>query len=98
MKLHTDPAVRPDCFWVTDTGRCRQLENRLCMGPDCPFMKTKETCQAQENKVYERLATLDEETQARISKKYYNGTRPWARKEGETVQRRHRRTGKQTER
>lgn len=31
-------------------------------------------------KIYERLAQLDEETQERISQKYYHGTRPWNKK------------------
>ena len=30
--------------------------------------------------IYERLAQLDEETQERISQKYYHGTRPWNKK------------------
>ena len=33
-------------------------------------------------KIYERLAQLDEETQKRISQKYYHGTRPWLKKNG----------------
>jgi len=28
-------------------------------------------------KIYSRLAQLDEETQERISQKYYSGARPW---------------------
>ena len=98
MKLLTDPSAQTDCFWATDTGRCRQMETRRCTGNDCPFMKTREACQEHENKVYLRLASLDEATQERISQKYYNGTRPWARKEGEPGRRRRRRTDKQAER
>ena len=30
--------------------------------------------------IYERLSQLDEETQERISQKYYHGTRPWNKK------------------
>ena len=30
--------------------------------------------------IYERLSQLDEETQERISQKYYHGTRPWTKK------------------
>lgn len=37
---------------------------------------------------YARLRSLDEETQERIAKKYYNGTRPW-----EPSGKKHRRTG-----
>lgn len=37
---------------------------------------------------YARLRSLDEETQERIAKKYYNGTRPW-----ETSGKKHRKMG-----
>ena len=54
-------------------------------------MKTRADCQTQEIKVYERLASLDEETQERISVKYYHGARPWqTRKDGEPLRRRRR--------
>jgi hypothetical protein len=39
-------------------------------------MVEKELGQTQ-RQIYERLAQLDEETQERISQKYYHGTRPW---------------------
>lgn len=40
-------------------------------------MTTAEERKAQTARIYERLASLDEETQRRISEKYYHGTRPW---------------------
>lgn len=40
-------------------------------------MKSIESASEQELKVYQRIASLDEETQRRISLKYYRGTRPW---------------------
>lgn len=52
-------------------------------------MKTRDARHAQELMVYERLASLDEETQERISVKYYHGARPWLpRKEGAATRRR----------
>ena len=39
-------------------------------------MNIKDAGQAQQQ-IYERLSRLDEETQERISQKYYHGTRPW---------------------
>ncbi|MBQ2955206.1 MAG: hypothetical protein IJE08_01965 [Clostridia bacterium] len=39
-------------------------------------MNVKQPGQAQQE-IYQRLAQLDEETQERISQKYYHGTRPW---------------------
>lgn len=43
------------------------------------MIRTKGTTQTQAQ-IYERLAALDEETQERISQKYYHGTRPWAKR------------------
>lgn len=52
-------------------------------------MKTREARRTQELMVYERLASLDEETQERISVKYYHGARPWLScKEGAVARRR----------
>ena len=60
-------------------------------------MKAKEPSQTQE-RIYERLAQLDEETQERISRKYYHGTRPWLpRKEGTAARRRRRKAGQTQE-
>lgn len=53
-------------------------------------MIEKEHEQAQ-LKTYERIAQLDEETQERISQKYYHGTRPWLKK-GDQPRRKHRKT------
>lgn len=81
----------PDCFSRTELGRCRQLELTRCAGDECPFMKTTADRQSQELRVYQRLASLDEETQEHISRKYYHGTRPWQmRDKGETRRRRKR--------
>jgi len=50
-------------------------------------MIEKEMEQAQ-LKIYERLSQLDEETQERISQKYYHGTRPWSKKSSHPRKRR----------
>ena len=39
-------------------------------------MNTKTSAHSQQQ-IYQRLAQLDEETQKRISLKYYHGARPW---------------------
>ncbi len=53
-------------------------------------MIERELGQAQ-RQIYERLAQLDEDTQERISQKYYHGTRPWLKK-GEAARRKRRKT------
>lgn len=45
-------------------------------------MIEKESAQAQ-LEIYKRLSQLDEETQQRISQKYYHGTRPWLKATGQ---------------
>lgn len=54
-------------------------------------MRISKDCSGQETRVYERLASLDEETQQRISEKYYHGTRPWQKRRDGEAQRRGRR-------
>lgn len=54
-------------------------------------MSTAEERRAQTARVYERLASLDEETQRRISEKYYHGTRPWLPRREEKDARRQKR-------
>ena len=41
---------------------------------------TKKAAAQTQLQIYERLSQLDEETQERISQKYYHGTRPWNKK------------------
>ncbi len=60
-------------------------------------MKVLEASESQQ-RIYERLARLDEETQERISRKYYHGTRPWLKaKGGEGARRKRRETAKNAE-
>lgn len=40
-------------------------------------MALKKTQQTTQEAAFARLATLDEETQKKIAKKYYGGNRPW---------------------
>lgn len=50
-------------------------------------MNERDSMQAQ-RQIYQRLAQLDEETQERISQKYYHGTRPWLKTKESPVRRR----------
>ena len=58
-------------------------------------MNTKESSLTQQQ-VYQRLAQLDEETQERISQKYYHGTRPWL-PDSRTRRKNRRKSGKEPE-
>lgn len=68
----------PNCDGLRENGTCRWLSVPACIGPKCPFCSSTDSLE----KAYERLCSLDEETQQRIAKKYYGGFRPW-RKAGE---------------
>lgn len=51
-----------------------------------------------QRQIYERLAQLDEETQERISCKYYHGTRPWLKtRDGENTRGKRREAAKSAE-
>lgn len=97
MRLESEKRKLPDCVALTETGRCRQLETKQCVGENCPFLKNRQSCHEQEVRVYKRLASLDEETQQRISVKYYHGTRPWQPRKENAVPRRRRGRSQTTE-
>lgn len=63
----------PDCRGLLEDGKCRWLNVITCIGSGCPYCKTTNN----NEKVHERLQSLDERTQTKISRKYYGGTRPW---------------------
>lgn len=65
----------PDCAGLTDEGKCRWMTYPACRGRSCKYAKPREADAL--GKVYARLCALDEQTQARISQKYYGGSRPW---------------------
>jgi hypothetical protein len=60
----------PDCNGLLENGRCRYMDVPVCLGKNCTFKKSR-------RQAFERLRSLDEASQAHISKKYYNGHRPW---------------------
>jgi len=61
----------PDCSGLLENGKCRYMDIPVCLGKDCSYIKNR-------RKAFARLCSLDENTQAHISKKYYSGKRPWA--------------------
>ena len=65
----------PDCEGLGENGRCKWLRVSACIGESCGYCRKK----GAEESTWTRLRGLDEEAQAHISKKYYNGTRPWSR-------------------
>ncbi len=67
----------PDCDGLLENGKCKFLDVPACRGKDCSFSHKKDSFE----KVYARLRLLSEEKQEHISKKYYNGDRPWAESE-----------------
>lgn len=51
--------------------------NINCKGVTCPLATTHDQYLDSLQRAYKRLSELDEETQQRISDKYYNSRRPW---------------------
>ena len=56
---------------------CEATENEQCFGTTCAFYRTQEDKKESLQKAYERLRSLPEEEQRRISDTYYNGRQPW---------------------
>lgn len=63
----------PDCEGLLENGKCKWLQIPACAGSNCSYLNNMNSL----DKSQARLRTLDEETQDRIAKKYYSGSRPW---------------------
>ncbi|NLL38758.1 MAG: hypothetical protein GX254_04110 [Clostridiales bacterium] len=63
----------PDCAGLRENGKCSWLNTDACIGEQCSFYRRKSS----RERANRRLCSLDESVQARISKKYYGGYRPW---------------------
>lgn len=67
----------PNCIYLMENGRCRELSFKKCMGSSCRFCIIKDSFDASKQKWSKRLNSLDEKQQTEISKKYYGGKMPW---------------------
>ncbi|MDR1538483.1 MAG: hypothetical protein LBU32_10905 [Clostridiales bacterium] len=63
----------PDCIGLQENEKCKWLNVSSCLGEGCKFYQKIDSWVLSQ----QRLRSLDEETQARIAQKYYNGCRPW---------------------
>lgn len=71
----------PDCIHLNERGKCRFLKTENCLGDKCSFAITVQKIAEKETLCAERLCSLPEDKQVKISKKYYSGKMPW-KKEG----------------
>lgn len=70
-----------NCFASTEfRNGCRVLCVDRCRGETCPFKKSREQLYAERERTYERLSSLSDEEQTRISEKYFGGRMPWEKK------------------
>lgn len=67
----------PNCMGLSERGKCNWLNNAVCKGENCKFMRLEADLQLTQMKLFQRLASLSEVQQAHISNKYYNGRKPW---------------------
>ncbi|MDD2300537.1 MAG: hypothetical protein PHU69_13000 [Fermentimonas sp.] len=67
----------PNCINLSKNGHYSILKISCCQGDTCSFKLTQEEKDAAACKVKEKLSSLDEETQEKIARKYYNDRRPW---------------------
>jgi hypothetical protein len=63
----------PDCGGLLENGKCKWLNVSACTGAKCSYHRKMNSL----SKARERLRSLDEASQERISQKYYGGSRPW---------------------
>ena len=79
---HTTPhtettAETVECIWLLDDSVCELMKSSRCRGENCTFRRTAVQSQ-QANAVWQaRMASLSEEQQSKIAKKYYGGNMPW---------------------
>ncbi len=66
----------PDCASLTEKGGCTKLKTDRCLGIKCSFFTASKNS-FDTNSWKKRLSSLPEDAQNKISKKYYNGSRPW---------------------
>ena len=73
------------CFALRKDGECRALECRLCMNSydDCPFYKPVKQALQDRAARYERISSLTEAQQEKISARYYEGRMPWRKEAAE---------------
>lgn len=74
---HLDILDLPNCVYLLENGRCRELTFKKCKGTACRFCLTKDRFADSRRKWSDRLNSLDEKKQSEISKKYYGGKTPW---------------------
>jgi hypothetical protein len=70
---YTELLKLPDCAGLLENGKCRWLNVTACSGAKCSYSHGISGL----SKAQLRLRSLNEETQERISQKYYGGSRPW---------------------
>ena len=61
----------PDCYALLENGKCKCLDVPVCLGENCSYYYDDQ------KRIFARLRSLNEEKQAHISQKYYEGKRPW---------------------
>lgn len=67
----------PDCIHLNERGKCRFLKTENCLGKKCSFATTVQNIAEKQTVCAERLCSLPEEKQIKISNKYYSGKMPW---------------------
>jgi hypothetical protein len=65
-----------DCFAIKGP-MCKALSVRRCLGPTCPFYKTKNEAIESEAYAKKLLAALPDEIQTWIADAYYDGEIRW---------------------
>ena len=71
----------PDCVALSDLKKCSRLITLECDKNMCPFKQNFDEETESLLNAYDRISNLDDNTQTRIAKRYYQGKMPWKKTE-----------------
>ncbi len=70
-------SLLPECRSRNENGGCELLNVTVCKGSSCSFAGSGEDEEAALIRWRNRLVSLSDAEQTKISKKYYGGSMPW---------------------
>ncbi|WP_295217098.1 hypothetical protein [Ruminococcus sp.] len=77
MSQNTPDGTTTECIWLAEGSVCELMKSCRCHGTSCSFRRTSAQDRRAAAAWQSRMASLPEEQQRRIAKKYYGGNMPW---------------------
>lgn len=67
----------PDCVGLSERGKCMWMNVNVCKSEGCAFKRSVSDYKLSQLNTFQRLAGLCSIQQTHISKRYYQGKKPW---------------------